>query len=175
MTTEKQLEANKENAQLSTGPKTAEGMAISRFNAMKHGLLSKEILLEDEDEQELAELGKHFRAELEPATHLEQILVDRVVANSWRLARVLRIERGMIDDDRRDTDFNGKAILKNVGRAVSYDFSNHDTYGKLIRYESSIERGLYKALHELQRLQAVRNGEKILPPVAVDIDISKEE
>ena len=57
---------------------------------------------------------------------------------------------------------------------MSYDFTNYDTYGKLIRYEAAIERGIYKALHELQRIQAARMGEKPPAPVAVDVDISKE-
>jgi len=37
------------------------------------------------------------------------------------------------------------------------------------RYETSIERGLYRALHELQRLQAARRGEAVAAPVAVDV------
>ncbi len=47
MTSEKQIEANKENGKLG-GVKTDEGKAVSKYNAIKHGLLSKEVLLEDE-------------------------------------------------------------------------------------------------------------------------------
>ena len=49
-----------------------------------------------------------------------------------------------------------------------------DDLDKLTRYESHLERSLYKALHELQRLQAARLGERVLPPVAVDLDISQD-
>ena len=52
--------------------------------------------------------------------------------------------------------------------------NNYDTYGKLIRYEANIERGIYKALHELQRIQAARAGEKPPAPIVVDVDVSKE-
>jgi hypothetical protein len=45
MTSEKQAKANRENALKSTGPKTPEGKAAVRLNALRHGLLSKEILL----------------------------------------------------------------------------------------------------------------------------------
>jgi hypothetical protein len=55
---------------------------------------------------------------------------------------------------------------------LGYDFANNDTYGKLIRYESSIERGIYKALHELQRIQSARAGEKPPVPIAIDVDVS---
>jgi hypothetical protein len=40
----KQMEANRRNAQKSTGPKTPDGRAVSKMNALKHGILSKEVL-----------------------------------------------------------------------------------------------------------------------------------
>ena len=44
---------------------------------------------------------------------------------------------------------------------------------KLSRYEPGIERSLYRALHELQRLQAAcRADGNVLPPVAIDVDVS---
>jgi len=173
MTTEKQTEANKENAKQSTGPKTEEGKAVSRYNAIKHGLLSKEVLLEDEDEKALIEVGKRLRTELEPQSELELVLVDRITANVWRLKRVMQMERELMADSRKGTLGGG---LRKLGETLThYDFAHNDVYGKLIRYESSIERGIYKALHELQRLQAARNGEKVLPPVAVDVDISGDK
>lgn len=166
-TSQKQLVANRQNSKLG-GVKTLEGKAVSKYNAMKHGLLSKEVLLDDENEADLVSLGKKLRTELVPETELELVLVDRITANVWRLKRVMQIEREMIKDD-CNPQFGDK---KGVGEAFSWDFSNNDTYGKLIRYEASIERGIYKALHELQRLQAVRNGEIISPPVAIDVDVS---
>jgi len=170
-TSQKQIEANRENAKLG-GVKTKEGKAVSKYNALKHGLLSKEVLLDGEDEKVLIEIGKKLRVELEPQTELELVLVDRITANVWRLKRVMQIEREMIDDDRKDI-FNKK--LKTLGEAFSYDSANYDTYSKLIRYETSIEHGIYKALHELQRIQAARAGEKPPAPIAIDVDISGQE
>ena len=170
---QKQLEANRENAKLG-GVKTEEGKAISKYNALKHGILSQEVLLKGEDEAVLIGVGKKLRAELEPQMELELVLVDRITANVWRLRRVMQIEREMIDNDRFTTDWQDKPKEKTLGEALSEDFSNNDTYGKLIRYEASIERGIYKALHELQRIQAARIGEKPPLPVAVDVDINKE-
>ena len=48
-------------------------------------------------------------------------------------------------------------------------------FSNLVRYETSIERSLYKALHELQRLQAARAGRKVIPPVAVDVNVDSGE
>ena len=169
-TSTNQDKANKKNALKSTGPKTSSGKAISKYNALKHGLLSKEILLEDENAEDLTALGRKLRTELVPETELELVLVDRITANVWRLSRVMRIEREMIESDR-----TGAFGDKTLGGALSADFSNSDTYGKLIRYETSIERGMYKALHELQRLQARRNGEMTSPPTAIDVDFSGDK
>ncbi len=43
---------------------------------------------------------------------------------------------------------------------------------RLLKYEGSIEKQFYKALHELQRLQAARNHQPVPPPVAIDIDVT---
>jgi len=169
MTTQKQIKANRQNAKLG-GVKTDEGKAVSKYNALKHGILSQEVLLEGEDEMSLIELGKKLRAELKPETELELLLVDRIVANTWRLKRALRGEKEMIEHDIDDVFGSDK----NFGAALSSDFENYDSYGKFTRYETSLERGIYKALHELQRIQAARAGEKLSAPVAIDVDISRD-
>jgi len=169
---QKQLEANRENAKLG-GVKTDEGKAVSKYNAIKHGLLSKEVLLEGEDEGTLIEMGKRLRAELEPQTELELVLVDRITANVWRLKRVMQMEREMMDNSRKNTFSDS---LQKLGQTLThYDIAHNDIYGKLIRYESSIERGIYKALHELQRIQSARMGEKPPAPIAIDVDVSSRE
>ena len=60
-----------------------------------------------------------------------------------------------------------------LGRTFARDADSANAFAKLSRYETAIERGLYKALHELQRLQAARAAAgSVPPPVAVDVDIS---
>ena len=94
MTSEKKAEANRRNALKSTGPKTPEGKAAVRLNALKHGLLSREVLLPGEDEEALRELGERLRDELQPVGELENLLVDRIIASYWRLRRLGRVEAG---------------------------------------------------------------------------------
>jgi len=166
----KQLEANRQNAKLG-GVKTDEGKAVSKYNALKHGLLSREVLLKGEDEETLVEFGKDIRSELKPASEIELLLVDRIIANAWRLKRALKGEREMIEDHMGNTFGSDK----NFGSALSYDFANYDSYGKFVRYETALERGIYRAFHELQRVQAIRRGEKLPAPMAIDVDISKEQ
>ena len=165
MSSIKQMLANKQNAQKG-GVKTPAGKEVSKLNALKHGLLSQQTLMDDENESELIELGKNIRADLKPVGTIEMILVERIIANTWRLKRVLKAEVEMIEHDTGDDS--------SFGKALSYDFANHDSYGKFTRYETSIERGIYKAMHELQRIQAARNGEKPPLPMALDVIIDHE-
>ncbi len=154
-TSQKQIDANRENAKKG-GVKTDEGKAVSKYNALKHGILSKQILFEGEDENELLELEKKLRSELSPASEIELLLVDKIASSIWRLKRALSFEK---DDVIFTSDFDGTVGLK----------ADADRF---FRYETMLERSIYKALHELERIQAKRNGEKVPPPIALDVDIS---
>jgi len=60
-----------------------------------------------------------------------------------------------------------------LGRTFIRDADGANAFSKLSRYETAIERSLYKALHELQRLQAGRNTEgNVPPPAVVDVEVS---
>jgi hypothetical protein len=177
--TPKQLAANRQNALKSTGPKTPEGKALVALNPIRHGLLSKEVLLAGEDETALVEMGKRLRHQLAPVGELELLLVDRIIASAWRLMRILRIEKEMMDHevadkekDRRVYSTRKKQEPVTLWDDLESDFKYRDSLFKFMRYETHIERGLYKALHELQRLQAVRSGERVPAPAVVDVDVS---
>lgn len=59
-----------------------------------------------------------------------------------------------------------------LGRAFIRDADEANAFSKLSRYETTLERSLYKALHELQRLQAARQGEgNVSPPVAAEVEV----
>ena len=85
MTSVRKAAANRQNALKSTGPKTPDGKAAVRLNALRHGLLSEEILLPGEDEEALRELAEGLRSELQPVGELEGLLVDRITSLLWRL------------------------------------------------------------------------------------------
>lgn len=88
MTSQKQIESNRRNAQLSTGPRTEGGKANSRGNAMTHGLTAQKLLLPGEDPEEFAALRDAVFEETQPATVYEKRLVNRLVGLMWRLGRV---------------------------------------------------------------------------------------
>ena len=66
MGSERQVEANRGNALRSTGPKTPAGKRVVARNAVRHGLLSRELVLPDESPSMLNELRARLRADLRP-------------------------------------------------------------------------------------------------------------
>jgi len=69
-------------------------------------LLSKEVLLPDEDEKTLVEFGNRLRSQLQPIGELETLLADRIVASTWRLRRILVIEIDIFENNQ--VNFRGK-------------------------------------------------------------------
>ena len=59
-----------------------------------------------------------------------------------------------------------------LGRTFARDADRSNAFSKLSRYETSIERQIYRALHELERRQAARSGAAVTPPQVVDVDVS---
>jgi hypothetical protein len=90
MATEAQIEANRANAQKSTGPRTPEGKATVSQNAITHGLLARAGVIPGEDAEEFAAHRQGLRQQLRPGTPLEEVLVERAVDLSWRLQRAAR-------------------------------------------------------------------------------------
>ena len=79
MATEGQIEANRINAQKSTGPRTPEGKAVVSQNAITHGLLARAGVIPGEDEHEFAAHREGLLQQLRPGAPLEEVLADRIV------------------------------------------------------------------------------------------------
>ena len=96
---EKQLEANKQNA-LKGGVKTAEGKEIVKYNALKHGLLAKEVVITigegAENPEEFNALLSDLMQQFRPEGTLEEILVEKIAVSYWRLRRAYKYEAGLI-------------------------------------------------------------------------------
>lgn len=193
MSNARKRKANLANSRKSTGPKTEAGKGRVSKNAVKHGLRGQFHLIATEDRAEFEEFRGLLHEQLNPSGALEQALTERIITAFWRLRRVVRIEAELIDKICEDTrerkqrdsvlkeyDFvDAMAGLRgaaqpesaevSLGEAMKGQMQMSDVIGKFYRYEAHIERGMYRALHELQRLQTVRRGGTIPAPVAVDI------
>lgn len=110
MASEKQEQANIQNAQLSTGPISSEGKAVVARNALKHGIFAKDLVINAgdgrEDVLEYHELLTELKRDLAPVGRMEMMLVEKIAVNYWRLRRLVRYETGEIRcrlDDYRES------------------------------------------------------------------------
>ena len=147
MPTDKQIEANRLNAQKSTGPRTAAGKARSSANALKSGLHAKTVIIPGERECDFADLQKDYYARFQPATLEQRQYVDLMLHADWRLRRLAVAEAQLWDYVMSQYDVNEDLLL---GEA----FDRSDSFLRLQRCIDSTERSYRRALHELQRLQA---------------------
>jgi hypothetical protein len=114
MTTQKQIEANRKNAQKSTGPKTDEGKKVCRSNAMKHGLTARLLLPPGMEIAAIQERAGMWNTSFHPFEAFDVWLVESVATESIRIDHCraheavirertsLRAEEDLCwDDDRR--------------------------------------------------------------------------
>jgi hypothetical protein len=163
MISQRQQDANRRNATKSHGPTTPEGLAAVRMNALKHGFTAAEFILPTVEEKiDFEQFRAAFEAEHQPVGPTEQVLVEDMVVSRWRLNRIRKMEPGFfalraeVLKDRIKDDFSSLDAQAHLAFIVRNDAGDTDTLGKMSRYEGRFERTFYKALKELQRLQALR-------------------
>ena len=83
MTTKAQKMANQKNALLSTGPKSQQGKSIASLNSLKHGLLTKKLVLKEENCKELQLLREQYYAVLNPFGAIEELMVEKIINAAW--------------------------------------------------------------------------------------------
>jgi hypothetical protein len=109
-------EASRRNGAKSRGPRTAEGKARSRLNAIKHGMRAlRYVVLPDESAAEFHALQEALMHELAPEGALQMVLARRVAVAAWRLARADPMEAEVFAERRWDNRSAGVALL---GRRV---------------------------------------------------------
>lgn len=180
---DKQLKANRENAKKG-GVKTPEGKEISKMNAQKHSVLTK--AMTKAEGALAAEVQKRLRDELQPVGFIEESLVERLSVIYVRQQRSIKAEAEQMMKiyNPEITETTGGLDLEYLGAPrtevikegykpkVTADDVEHlgKTY---LRYDSELERSYLRILHELQRVQAARKGEKPSAPAALDIDLGQ--
>jgi hypothetical protein len=94
---DKQLAANRCNAQHSTGPTSEEGKQRSAMNALIHGGYSNKKVLPWESQAEFDQFERELLSDLQPECRMEKVYADRVIMNAWRLQRVGGFEVTLIE------------------------------------------------------------------------------
>jgi hypothetical protein len=111
MATEAQIAANRANAQLSTGPRTAEGKARTAQNSVSSGLFAARDYVRPEEAGEYYQLHETLWKELHPATLMENIQAAEIITASWRLHRCAGLEEAL------DSAADPVAEQKSIDRA----------------------------------------------------------
>jgi hypothetical protein len=145
-TSQAQIAAKQANAQLSTGPITTEGKAISSRNNTRHGLAGDTEaddfkVLPTEDQNAYNQNLADFRKEWKPATATEHDLVNRLVMHQWLRRRALRLQNAQFSPE--------------TGEIA--DIKKFELYR---RYETAHERGYNKAFADLLRLRSFQMRER---------------
>jgi hypothetical protein len=160
MISEKQLEANRRNALLSTGPKTGHGKERSSRNNLRHGLTGQISILPNEDREAHNAFCDELGNSLKPETPMEQQLAQSVAEDSWRLNRARAIENNMFALGRQESGKNEHREL-HCALADAQTFQDHATQFQLLTiYEQRINRNLQRNLKLLHDLQAERREQR---------------
>jgi hypothetical protein len=172
MATPKQIAANRANAKVSTGPSTAQGKLRSSKNATLHGILSRELLVGNEDPTEYEHLLTGLVDDFTPQGVNEQMLVEKMAIALWKMKRLNAAEAATIKHAQMMTNANHASISGgskpglNMSLTIDAMPANSDRF---IRYQAQLEGQYYRAMAMLQAWQGRRSNNVILSTPANDI------
>lgn len=152
------------------GAKTERGKAIVRHNARRHGILA-ELKTKYEGNAYDGYL-RRLQDEYAPQGFMEGLLVERIAVCCLMLYRATKAEREYMLTRLKPPRYERIDFInydeESYKPIMKFDDIEHLTTIYL-RYQTTIENRLYKAMHELERLQRMRKGEHVASPVAVDV------
>ena len=160
MISDKQLEANRANAQKSTGPSSEEGKARAARNAHRHRALAESLLLESENPDRFCVFARRFYLEHQPKGPTERMLLDMVISARWRLLRLSHLEAVGVDHE-----FNllrAASAEITIPRCASQAYTNSGKSGALRHLnsmESRLQRQFDSAFDRFSRLIATRRSQ----------------
>ena len=145
MATFAQFAANRANAQKSTGPRSVEGKAASRFNALKHGIDAKSIVLPNEDPAEYEALSRDYHQSIRPRTPEEAFHVETMLRADWQKRRLQLVE----------ADLYRTVLSESPGATLAAALLSDSPAAKLLarvqRQLAAFERAWFRAHTQLHR------------------------
>jgi hypothetical protein len=171
MATTEQTDANRRNAQHSTGPRTPEGKAASRFNALKSGIDAQAQIITGEDPANLDALVAEYQQRFDTSAPECRMLVDTLISCEWLFRRLNRAEASLWEYTIMDTVSRLFSNDHPLGRVLD---RRHDKFDRLQRRINSIQRNYLRALNELQKLEkteaaADQVGQALPPAIPADV------
>ena len=143
--------ANKANALLSTGPRTAAGKQRSSQTATTHGLTSQSPVLATEDLAAYQLHCRQFHDEYQPATPTETQFTQELADTAWRLNRIPLLEAALLDRGANPPSEQAR---------IEFDIVDaHRALATLGMHYQRLSRQFQKALNQLREIQSDR-GER---------------
>jgi len=154
MATLKQLEANRLNAQKSTGPRSVEGKAAIRMNALKSGIDAKSTIIRGESPADLEALTNEYLAAHSPVTPQERFYVDILIRCDWQMRRLTRADAQLWEYQFEELYH----LPKNTPLGRIY-MCTDTIFTRLQRHIKSLERSYKDASRELALLQSASGAD----------------
>jgi len=178
-TSHARIRANRENAKKSTGPRTPAGKAVSRRNAIKHGLTARLLLTFDSEGTHNALLTDLYHR-FQPAGTAEELALQRMAFGMVRLDSVVAMEYGVTEQASRDA-FRPRAAHHPTrehgpdwifyGDFFMTDCDNKRPYFQmLLRYETALENQVMRSLRLFEALEKRRPAPDAPPPQPLELE-----
>ena len=160
---EARRQANAQNAQASTGPKTAEGKAKVAQNAVKTALTGRTVLLPFDDKEAYQKLLNDYLKTFQPVGPIETGLVQSLVDTAWRLERIPGLEYALMENEHNRLGYENAHVASNTPQATlelhirqlcEKEFRN------LQLQENRLMRRREREMKELRALQAERKAKE---------------
>ncbi len=156
MSSLRRITASRANGARSRGPVTAEGKQRAAMNALRHGLLAKCTVMQDESPEAFAELLDQHLGRLSPADGVEYGMIEEMVSASWRLRRAWAMETRILDNEVAARTTGDR--LDRMAAAFT-DLAAKPSLELMHRYETRLHVIYQRALNNLLLLRTVLPNE----------------
>jgi len=159
MASQRQIDANRENAKKSTGATSIQGKAVTRLNAKRDGFTGQITTLSDEDRPIFEKFKSDFVKDLAPKTTMELSLATSIAWDTWRLNHLRAVEMNMyaLGANDPDTVLDCGEVQVHTALTDAMTFTKESPKFALMSiYEQRMNRNIHKNLATLRDLQAER-------------------
>ncbi len=161
MASQKQIDANRLNAQKSTGPTTPKGKATSRLNAIRDNLTGQITTLTEEERPIFENQRARLIAGYDPKTPAEEELAQAIAWDTWRLNHLRAIEMNVyalgICEMEDEDGANSQPNLIDTAFSDACTFrADSKRFELMSLYEQRMNRSLHRNIALLRDLQAER-------------------
>jgi hypothetical protein len=159
--TQKQIDANRRNAQKSTGPKSETGKIRSSLNGWRHGVTGQVLTMAEEDREAFETFAREYRLALFPVGPIEIQIAQSIAEDEWRLSRARAIENNVIALGHSAMAGEVETINTQMHAAMTQArvfWRNPEKFALLSLYEQRISRKLERNEARLKALQTERKA-----------------